>query len=283
MLLHKLQSKKGASLSMALLIFMVCVVTGAVVITAASAASGRVARQAEMDARYYNVSSAAELLSAELGDASQSLEVVRTREDKTITTTVYSVNAETQTPTLKEGPETVTAKDYPLYETKIGNYSKESTALNPIVSAMSFLTKETIYLLFGDADDWGTTYNTATAYRQGIIAHQEDPIEFTISLGENGPTAYASAQLRQDGALIIMISDGNDSDDDYYAVKLTLRPNVENKEVVGEPVVEGPDSVTTDDETIVTTTTTQLRTRTTTVTWAVTGMEKLRVKEASNG
>ena len=178
------------------------------------------------------------------------------------------------------GPET---NEESLYETKIGNYPKENTAVNPITSAMSFLTKETIYLLFGDQDDWGTTYNTAAAYRQGIIARQKDPIKFTIALGDDGPTAYASAQLRSDGALIIMISDGNDSADEYYAVKLTLRPNVENKEVVGEPDVDGPNSVTTDDEIIVTTTTTQLRTRTTTVTWTVTGMEKLRVKEATNG
>ena len=61
-----IRSRSGASLSMALLLFLVCAVIGAVVLTAGTAAAGRVSRLAEMDQRYYSVSSAAQLLAEEL-------------------------------------------------------------------------------------------------------------------------------------------------------------------------------------------------------------------------
>ena len=61
-LLKKLRSQKGASLSYALLLFLVCAVLCSVILVAATAASGRMAKVAETDQRYYAVTSAAELL-----------------------------------------------------------------------------------------------------------------------------------------------------------------------------------------------------------------------------
>ena len=58
----KLCSEKGASLSYALLLFLVAAAVGSVVLTAATSASGRLAGLAEADQRYYSVTSAAELL-----------------------------------------------------------------------------------------------------------------------------------------------------------------------------------------------------------------------------
>ena len=59
---QKLNSQRGASLTFALLIFLVCAVVGSVVLTAGTAASGRMSQIAEMDQRYYSVNSAARLL-----------------------------------------------------------------------------------------------------------------------------------------------------------------------------------------------------------------------------
>lgn len=58
----KLRSQTGATISFALLMFLVCTVLCTVILAAATAASGRLSRIAETDQRYYAVTSAAELL-----------------------------------------------------------------------------------------------------------------------------------------------------------------------------------------------------------------------------
>ena len=59
---RKLGSDAGASITFALLLFLVCAMVSAVVLVAATTASGRMAGIAEADQRYYAVTSAAELL-----------------------------------------------------------------------------------------------------------------------------------------------------------------------------------------------------------------------------
>lgn len=58
----KLRSGKGASITFALLLFLVCAVLCSVIITAASTASGRMASMAVSDQRYYAVTSACSML-----------------------------------------------------------------------------------------------------------------------------------------------------------------------------------------------------------------------------
>ena len=60
---RKLRSEKGASITFALLLFLVCAVLSAVVLVAATTTAGRMANIAETDQRYYSVVSAAELVS----------------------------------------------------------------------------------------------------------------------------------------------------------------------------------------------------------------------------
>ena len=64
--LKKLRSSKGASLTFALLAFLVCAVISAVLLASASAAAGRLSGLAEADQRYYAVTSAAQLFCDEL-------------------------------------------------------------------------------------------------------------------------------------------------------------------------------------------------------------------------
>ena len=59
---NKLQSKRGASITFALLLFLVCAVISGVVIVAATTAAGRMSQQDEMDERYYAVTAAAKRL-----------------------------------------------------------------------------------------------------------------------------------------------------------------------------------------------------------------------------
>ncbi len=65
---NKICSRKGASITFALLAFLVCAVIGAVVLSAAITTSGRASGIAEMDQRYYAVSSAAQLFRDALDD-----------------------------------------------------------------------------------------------------------------------------------------------------------------------------------------------------------------------
>ena len=58
----KLISERGASIAMALLIFLVCTVVGSAVLVAGTAASGRMSKLAENDQRYYAVNSAVRML-----------------------------------------------------------------------------------------------------------------------------------------------------------------------------------------------------------------------------
>jgi len=59
---NKIKSQRGASITFALLLFLVCAVISSVVIVAATAAGGRMSQIAQSDQRYYAVTSAAELL-----------------------------------------------------------------------------------------------------------------------------------------------------------------------------------------------------------------------------
>ena len=84
---NKLRSRRGASITFALLLFVVCAVLCSVVLAAATSASGRMSRIAEVDQRYYAVTSAAELLIDEF-QKNPSVSVVE--EVKTDFTTTYT-------------------------------------------------------------------------------------------------------------------------------------------------------------------------------------------------
>ncbi|MBR3226235.1 MAG: hypothetical protein IKF78_13015 [Atopobiaceae bacterium] len=74
---HKLQSQRGASLSMALMLFLVCAVVASISLAAATAAAGRQSQLEAVDKSYYNVTSAAKLLSDELKSGSQVVTITR--------------------------------------------------------------------------------------------------------------------------------------------------------------------------------------------------------------
>ena len=76
-ILTKLRSRTGASITFALLLFLVCAVLASVILVAASAAAGRMSGIAEADQRYYAVTSAAELLRDLLEDHPASVVVIK--------------------------------------------------------------------------------------------------------------------------------------------------------------------------------------------------------------
>ncbi len=96
----KTESTRGASLAMALFLFLVCAILSGVVLTAGTATAGRIAKKAEADRRYYSVTSAAEYLASELGG--ETVTIVRTYDRTESVATPYTISGEV-------GNETVTA------------------------------------------------------------------------------------------------------------------------------------------------------------------------------
>ena len=74
---QKLKSQTGASITFALLLFLVCAVVGSAVLVAGTAAAGRMSKIAETDQRYYAVNSAASLLIKQIDGTDNTTTIVK--------------------------------------------------------------------------------------------------------------------------------------------------------------------------------------------------------------
>ncbi len=123
---NKLRSRKGASITFALLLFLVCSVLCSVVLTAATASSGRMSQIAEADQRYYAVTSAAELLKSIIDGKTVSIvTVTETQYDTTYTGGVAGTSDEVTNPSTTyiipdKRAEEITDADY-SDENQVGN------------------------------------------------------------------------------------------------------------------------------------------------------------------
>lgn len=208
----KLQSQRGASLSIALLLFLVCVVVGTVVLTAGTAAAGRLSELADMDRRYYSVTSAAELLAKELTGVPVTIQRSRSQETQ-VTREFFRVLVEDpiiepeepeepQEP--EEGPEgeepsepvvtyhteiregSTTTRKTATYHTEIngtpltditattydGTDPSSGTGTALSTSGMSLLTARAVELMYG-----------------GAACNTDEALEYSFSLGRNTETA----------------------------------------------------------------------------------------------
>ena len=101
----KIRSRRGASITFALLLFLVCAMASAVAIVSATAAGGRFAQIAETDQRYFAVNSAVELLKDALDGQTVQIKV---KEEETVTITRKSTGDERSDPFNKSQEKTVT-------------------------------------------------------------------------------------------------------------------------------------------------------------------------------
>ena len=84
---NKIKSQRGASITFALLIFLVCAVVSSAVIVAATAAAGRFSTMEEMDDRYYAVTDACELLCKKLDGKTVKVQYTTSADGSVITAT----------------------------------------------------------------------------------------------------------------------------------------------------------------------------------------------------
>ena len=88
---RKIEDRTGASITFALLLFLVCSMVSIVVVVAGSAAAGRMSQRAETDQRYYAVTSAVELLCDDFKGKTVTVEYVKEASATTVADSVISV------------------------------------------------------------------------------------------------------------------------------------------------------------------------------------------------
>ena len=125
---NKIKSQRGASITFALLLFLVCAMVSSVVIVAATTAGGRMSNLPDIDQRYYAVSSAAELLGKALNEQVVTVIKRRTRTIK------YTYNADGT-----QGRDPVKTPQSLITEIYAGDRMEDSTLPN-VGSTYSLLT-----------------------------------------------------------------------------------------------------------------------------------------------
>lgn len=257
MIRRKLRSERGASITFALLLFLVCAMVSSVVIVAATTASGRMSSLADVDRRYYAVSSAAELLGATLNGRS-----VKVVEEQTQTTTTTYGSGEAA-PDIDKGTMTKTYYDR---ETEVTtNYSILTDAVGKLVAGDQLFEGE------GDGDDL-TLPSTETFPKKTTLSLTASGGDESIAgdLGLLSVNIYE--ELAQDGTLTFYVSKPLADDSTLgYTLRMLFEPE-RTEDIVshtehGSPVLTGTDGgyTITDVETI---------TKTIVYKWTLIGVKK---------
>ena len=279
---NKLSSQTGASITISLLLFLICAVVGSVVLAAGTTAGGRFSKLSEMDQRYYSVSSAAELLGQELDG--QKVTIVRTSTNTKTETTQYTIDTSQGVNTVTAGSPTITNK-YNFSTIAFENSDKNNTSFSKVnetedekfmgVSVLpdseteesfSFLTACALNLLFG-----GNLCNTVAAMDY-VVEHEQGKTDFTLThdTGKDYLKIKGIYEIRSDGTLIFTMQ--NDNGSDPYIMRLTMNAAVkESEETSSDSETVDSDSGSGFTETVTTTTTSI---KTTEITWTYGGIEK---------
>ena len=241
----KLRSGRGASITFALLLFLVCAVIGSVVLAAGTAASGRVSQLAQADGRYYAVTSAAQLFREELDG--QSFVVERTE----TTVTKYSMvgldeNGEDASETGKRPVsqvEVLMPSDAPVYGFRLLDPSSDPPV--DITSAVnkSLLAETALELVFGvsaptssdvegawDSGFGGVSWTRELTVYLGDAASKQAPVGVTVKLGSD-----------PSGASMSFTFTDQDEGNEHYSVSFTLTlmngavPVPDTSEIKDEP------------------------------------------------
>ena len=283
-----LRSRTGASITFALLLFLVCAVVGALVLTAGSAAAGRVSNLAQSDQRYYSVSSAAGLLAQEL--SGKTVKIVQERAVTTEVTTIYKVDLGSTGSVVTPVGESTTTREA-SYKTKVNdflitndlssydpNLDVGGTALSAEAQA-SFLNARTAILLFGkDGGEIMCCNDRAmrASMKKGSEQSGELALYHSISEADDEAddqlTVTGKYYVQSDGTMIFTLTNQGDANE-RYSLRITLTPTI--NETQSDKTTEDTSRSYTDNgytETVTTVTTTV---KTSEITWAVSSVEKV--------
>ncbi len=224
---EKLRSNRGASVSIALLLFLICSVVGALVITAASAAAGRTAKLASSDQRYYSVASAMELLTEELSETPVVL--VRSKTVVTTDTTVYTLSSSTDSNGLvnQSSSSSSSSSETTSYSTSIGSTVISSQNSSIDYDSMSLLSSSAARLLFAD-NNCNNEAAMSYSFADGFSGYSKS-INLAHSSSATGVTAddlevSGTIELQSSGDMVITLQ--NVPGSDKFSLTATLTPTV---------------------------------------------------------
>lgn len=275
---NKLKSQRGASLILALLLFLVCAVIGSIVLIAGTASAGRLSELTEADQRYYSVSSAAQVLAGAFTES----EVVFIREyqylDVTPVTTAGSMTTVGATehrpvtpPQSGEAPVFYTTSIERPNPSALGEPVKtEITKLTEGLNVVEYLSCR---LMLGDnelnsEEAWKQEYFPAPISNQGLGS-----MTMSVPAGSSTITVTASPRLNADGSLTLTLysdtSGGLTMEMTLLAAGTTKTTRIE-EETESKPTANGYEIITPVE--IV---------KRTTITWSVVNLKVNSLKGAS--
>lgn len=150
---RKLHDRSGATLTVALLFFIMCAAAGSVMLAAATTSTGRLSQLQASDQNYYAVVSAAKLIRDEIDG--QTIAVGQ-KETKTVTTT-RTEKKETDASGAEVTVVEETTKTEYSYSTPVFEYPKDTTAgtgNTSITTAGTAITSETKFDAFNGTDSF---------------------------------------------------------------------------------------------------------------------------------
>lgn len=233
-ILDKLRSRTGASISFALLLFLVCAVLCSVILTAATAASGRMSNMAETDQRYYAVTSAAELMKDLINGKTVKIEKITTG---------------TRTETYNDGSVSSSTSYGDEYTVKL-----DSTEADRISPSFSSIQVDAAYKYFKGGESGNLTLESSSSLKSALgFEGDEDSLKVTIveTVDSNGNITF---KLERDG----------------YKMEIVFSASVTGPTTTE---VAGASSTAITSETEYTITTEMTKTETTTLTWTLTGIK----------
>lgn len=253
----RLRSERGASLSFAILAFLVCAGVAAVILAAATASMGQFAELGKMDQRYYAVTSAANLFRDSLGaDDEVELTFVQVREG-----TGYervSANNDGDDDDSGDVEDVTMDEDYTLQD-----------PLPEGEGGFDFLPAITSYALFGPEGKNAAPFS-GTDWDLTVLAKGYVPFAFEVAPTLEGSEANPAelkveveARLRDDWTLELVFRNDGDEDDCFYLYMLLegmLEERTETSETLGDTTVDPATGVVRNEVAIA-------ETRTCTVTW----------------
>ena len=286
-MLKKLRSRKGASLTFALLAFLVCAVISAVLLASASASAGRLSGLVKSDQRYYAVNSAAQLFCDALKD--QQFTIERTEKTPyTLTTTVTHTGGHENknTPVREDGTKTYSID----MAFNAGALPSSCTGTVSDVIEKSIMTEAALYYVFGDSiysstsmpglvkDAFANSVGNQKTWTFELKQYSATP----AGAGEETPADLLAvdAQFTMDTSGNIVIRFQNQAAP-VYKIEVTLSATVSNSDNSTNP---GKTSITTYGETVpledgyqydIVENTTETIEKSTTISWMVTDVKKV--------
>lgn len=260
----KLRSQTGASITFALLLFLVCAVLCSVIIVAATTSAGRMSGIAEADQRYYAVSSAAELLQALIDGKTVSIVKV----EKSWTTTTYSSGVITGTEPAPVPDGEIASATYIVPDKKASEIDETTDLVDSnMIGGLGFSIDSILEDAAKNVNDAATLNNRYLALTSTFYS--------SVGLDYDALAVTISEKLDTDGNITLTIYNAKNAKREDSTVgdryTLILPFGVDRSESTNTKTENVSSTAVSDTEYTVVTKTT--KTTITTLTWQLTGIK----------